>query len=273
MKVIKNIMIVSVFIMLQMQSAHSSGKELDCVDSDAWSLFASRHHQLCDADAQLIDSLKCVERQSSLFLGVGVEQQIAALKKSHLEVEKLLDCRADMCAYVSQTLTSFNVLHSKKVAFHALNKDSKHSGRADNDQEKAMLQDRVKSVRDDCQKVLGCIYTHKCLAEEHKKSIVKMLKNDSCVDESSGATSYSAKFFSNLRALHDSIEESEELLKTCRARFIAFLEKEEGFDSELRLIQKGLKEKEQRRISFAVYGSLGLCVAGVLLSLYSCVCT
>ena len=259
-KVINNIMIVSVCIMLQTQSVQSSSGELGssaCEGTpEAWDLFSQRHGQLCSSIEKLIDDLKYIEQHIFLEEKAVYPQKIAALKQSDAEVKKLLDVREEELRCVTDLLPSLDEFHQEIKNFDT---DSTEGG---NGRTKVVLQDcvRCQSVKDAWEKVLARMQNDWILEENQKKYIDKIL--ESPADSSDVANTNHATVVGNFQSYRQLLTDSQEMMKSWRPKFTKFLQKEESFVSASGKIQE-IRIEEEKKIEAAVYRSMGIHI-GVL---------
>ncbi|GEM_PF-840766 len=123
MTVMKNIMIVSVLILLQMQSVYCA-VALYCEEPDiSMECFERRHYQLGYLDEVVIDGLQYMQDHSDLLSGMDATgiQYIEEEAKNNPEVKRFLDFRKRVLGYAEDMLPQFQKMHKERHnAFVAL---------------------------------------------------------------------------------------------------------------------------------------------------------
>jgi len=270
MTVMKNIMIVSVLIMLQMQSVYCA-MELESDRSASLALFVRVHEQFCSSDDKLMDSLRFLKYKICLHKGLNQRctESIEALKNQNSEVRSFLHFREVLYAAVFKVLCARRTEHTnRQKLFDSLSQlclDRCSSDRADSETEGVVLAQIVccKSVQDAWENVFKCFQNNAILDGVQKQYIASLLANYADVKEFSALSARELETCNNnLSSYHQSIERSEVAMKQYRNELAQLWRREKPYDSALVLVQNIL-DKEARKVTLTLLGGGGIVALGL----------
>jgi len=244
MKIIKNIMIVSVLIMLQLQSVCASGEELDCVNSDqSRELFVSRNSQLCNAEVKMLDSLHYMKCDRCEFEGMNaaITRRINEVKEQNPRVQKFLLLREEVWQAAEGFLSELDkVFEARKTAFAALPERLRLS--SDNDKERNLSQQVFvcESVQNACQVVMRSFGECARVVDAQNEYIKKVRAHPLSSSDLTALGRYQHSIQNPL---------TDKTWEDCRDMFYDFCEREKTFSDQSALIQSIIAE-EQRSALF-----------------------
>ncbi len=276
MKIMKNIMIVSFLIMLQMQSVYCA-VPLSCEASDiSWECFERKHYQLNDSTEDVIDALEYLKDQSDLLSGMDVTgiECIEKKAKDDPELKRFLNFRGRVLGCAKEMLPQFQkVQKERKTAFVELRtllsmEDQCIATRTKQDPRvsmpfkfreeerypdctpwvdllQAITGRRCKSVQDACEKVLQYLKNNETLQIEQKQYIDKVVAMP--VDVASDTHQRYTGIIEKFQCYLQFIKSDEELCKTCYGEFEKLWEGEKGLEAQLKGVLK--VQEEENRIS------------------------
>ncbi|MCY4413561.1 MAG: hypothetical protein OXC30_01045 [Alphaproteobacteria bacterium] len=243
----KNIMIVSVLIMLQMQSVYASREELDSVNNDI-SYFMRKSALLCNLDDELIGCLNYIQRNSCLHVGLNVitTRGIKEAGDNNFKIKGFLYLRENMFQTVEGVLPLFKkAFEGRKTAFAALPESLRRDpclSDAGNDEKKSLFPAIVQyeSMTDACATM--CTLLRECEHEGDDQSeyITKVLANPSLLGD---ATELTPATRSALGCYQQSINEYRKQMARNIIVFHNFCEREKTYTNELDCVQKIIDPK------------------------------
>ncbi len=252
MTAMKNIMIVSVLIMLQMQSVYASREALCFVGPEiSWLRFVTRNARLCHADDVVLEALQYMNLRGCVHLGLNATcaRRIEVEKMQNSKVSDFLHHREEVCDAVADFLPLFNEAYKEsQEAFAELAERERCnpflSAKADNAKEGSNLRQSIikcTCMQDAYNGVLIFLDNSKDLGDRQEQYIAAVLNTSSDSPELTDAT---------LRALkryRASIKKRAELRKYY-LRVKALYKRELSFSNELDIVQNILKEEGKKSV-------------------------